>query len=74
MSKKSKKGLKGSSTAGRSKGQNCQRSELKTLYAKDPRLHRTNPKLYEACCVEVGKQKGNYPFKPQQEAGGGLSQ
>jgi len=40
-----------SSTPGRSKGENCQKSQLKNLYAKSTRLHRTNPKLWLQACV-----------------------
>lgn len=53
--------LRPSSTPGKSKGQNCQRSVLKNLYCKDTRLHRTNPKLFLAACEEVSKMKGNHP-------------
>jgi hypothetical protein len=64
---KAGKNSKGSSTPGRSKGTNCQRSQLKNMYCLDSRLYRTNPALYEKCCVEVGQQKGNYPYKPQNQ-------
>lgn len=60
-------GKKSSSTPGRMKGSNCQRSQLKTLYAKDSRLYRNNPLLYEKTCIEIGKMKGNYPYKPPSE-------
>lgn len=54
--------LRPSSTPGKSKGENCQRSQLKNLYSKDSRLHRTNPKLWRAAVMEVQnvqKLKGN---------------
>ena len=55
---KSKK-LRPSSTAGRSKGSNCQRSQMKNLYCKDHRLYRKNPDLFAKCCAEIDQQKGN---------------
>ena len=51
--------IRPSSTPGKSKGQNCQRSQLKNLYALDTRLYRTNPKLYEKACLEISQMKGN---------------
>ncbi len=59
MPRANKKAGRGSSTPGKSKGQNCQRSEKKNLHAKDSRLYRTNPALYAACCLEVDSMKGN---------------
>lgn len=35
-----------SSTPGRQKGLNCQKTELKVQFCKDNRMHRTNPKKY----------------------------
>ncbi len=35
-----------SSTPGKSKGANCQKSELKTQFAKDSRMYRTDPKKF----------------------------
>jgi len=55
---KSKK-LRPSSTAGRTKGSNCQRSQGKNLYCKDTILYRKNPDLYAKCCIEIDNQKGN---------------
>ena len=57
----SRKNKGGSSTPGRSKGANCHRSVLKNLYCKDTRLHKTNPKLFLAACIEVSSMKGNLP-------------
>ena len=51
--------LRPSSTPGRTKNSNCQRSQLKNLYCKDHRLYRTNPDLWAKCCAEVDLQKGN---------------
>ena len=42
-----------SSTAGRTKSENCQKSQLKNLHSKDTRLYRTNPKLYAAAARVV---------------------
>lgn len=53
------KNTKGSSTPGRSKGSNCQKSQLKNLHAKDSRLYRTNPFLYAKTAQAVNKEKGN---------------
>lgn len=48
-----------SSTAGRSKGSNCQRSILKTQYAKDCRFYKNDPKNYAKICDIVNQEKGN---------------
>ena len=48
-----------SSTAGKMKDQNCQRSQMKNLYCKDSRLYRTNPTLYAKAVAEVDSMKGN---------------
>lgn len=48
-----------SSTPGRLKGSNCQRSQLKNLYCLDTKLWRKNPDLWSKCCAEVDGQKGN---------------
>lgn len=50
-----------SSTPGRSKGTNCQRSQLKNLYAKDPRAHRTRPTEFLRACQIISQMKGNHP-------------
>lgn len=55
---KSKK-IRPSSTAGRSKGSNCQRSQMKNLYAFDTKLYRKNPDLFAKCCKIVDDFKGN---------------
>lgn len=44
-----------SSTPGKLKGANCQKTPLKRMYANDSRLHKTNPKLFLAACDEVNK-------------------
>lgn len=56
---RSKKGNKGSSTPGKTKGSNCQKKELKTMHARDTRLYRTNPFLYAKAAQAVNKEKGN---------------
>jgi len=60
MAKKNKN-TKASSTPGKSKGSNCQKSQLKTMYCKDTKLHKKNPTLWLRACEEVSKEKGNLP-------------
>lgn len=50
-----------SSTPGRTKGSNCQKSDLKNLHANDTKLYKTNPKLWFKCCDAVDSEKGNRP-------------
>lgn len=54
MSRRSRNN-RSSSTPGKQKGQNCQKSELKNLFCNDTKLHRTNPKLWMACVLEIQK-------------------
>jgi len=58
MPKKNKLG-RGSSTPGKLKGSNCQKSQLKNLHAKDSRLYPTNPFLYTKAAQPINKEKGN---------------
>lgn len=59
---KAKKGHgRGSSTPGKAKGENCHRSPLKNLYAKDTRLYKKNPVLFLRACEVVSGMKGNNP-------------
>lgn len=54
--------LRPSSTPGRLKGANCQKSEKKNLFVHDTKLHKTNPKLWLSVLQEVQdiqKAKGN---------------
>ena len=37
---------KSSSTAGKEKGANCQKSDLKVQFAKDGKMHKKDPKKY----------------------------
>lgn len=59
MSKKGKKrnrlSPKKSSTPGKSKGPNCQRSQDKNLYSKDARLYKKDPENYERICKVINK-------------------
>lgn len=48
-----------SSTNGRTKGENCQRSQIKNLYAKDPRFYKKDPENYATACALVDSMKGN---------------
>lgn len=50
-----------SSTPERSKGSNCQKSVLKTWYAKDTRAYKKNRADWLLACIEVSNQKGNLP-------------
>lgn len=45
--------LRPSSTPGRMKGTNCQKSENKNLFVHDTKLHKTNPKLWLSILKEV---------------------
>jgi hypothetical protein len=47
MRRKDRKRLKGSSTAGKDKGLNYRKHELKTRLAKDSKFHKTDPKNYK---------------------------
>lgn len=59
--KRSAKGA--SSTPGKAKGANCQKSPLKVQYAKNTRLHRTNPAEWERACQEVQKMQNEHGIK-----------
>lgn len=48
-----------SSTPGKSKGFNCQRSELKTKYAKDSKWFKKDVANYMVACEIINAQKGN---------------
>ena len=61
MPRSKKNSGRGSSTPGKQKGQNCQRSVLKTLFAKDPKAYKKNPNEWLSACLEVSKMKGNNP-------------
>jgi hypothetical protein len=56
---KSKK-LRSSSTPGRSKGANCQKSVAKTYFCSS-RSYKGDSSLYFSGCVEVSHMKGNLP-------------
>jgi hypothetical protein len=57
--------LRPSSTAGRTKGANCHRSQLKNLYAKDSRMYKKDPDLYIKACELANSQKGAGGHKSQ---------
>lgn len=61
---KSKKSAKGSSTAGKTKGSNCHRSQSKTRMSLDARWYRTDPIGYAKACKEIDDLKGNRILKP----------
>lgn len=46
-------GPKGSSTAGKMKGANCQKSIIKTQYCKDTRFYKKDPINYAKTCAVV---------------------
>lgn len=48
-----------SSTPGRTKGSNCQKSQLKNQYAKDSRFYKNDPVNYAKVCHLVNQEKGN---------------
>lgn len=48
-----------SSTAGKSKGSNCQKSILKTQHSKDSKMYKTDPINYAKVCHLVNQEKGN---------------
>lgn len=49
---------KGSSTAGRMKGPNCQKNQLKNQYCLDTRFYKKDPINYQKVCMMVdGLQK-----------------
>ena len=58
MARKSKK-TGGSSTPGKSKGSNCQKSIIKTQAAKDNRFYKTDPVNYAKACHLINQEKGN---------------
>lgn len=51
--------LRPSSTPGRTKGPNCQRSQIKNLYAKDSKFYKKDPENYAAACAVIDSMKGN---------------
>ena len=61
MPKAKKKGKESSSTPGRQKGPNCQKSVLKTWYCKDTKAHKKNRTDWLNACKEVSNMKGNLP-------------
>jgi hypothetical protein len=50
---------RGSSTPGKSKGFNCQRSQMKTQYAKDAKWYKKDVDNYMNACLIINAQKGN---------------
>ena len=55
---KSKKGIKGSSTPGISKGWNCKKTPAKLRFCKDAPFYKTDPERYAAVSVEINKLNG----------------
>lgn len=50
-----------SSTAGKMKGSNCQKSVAKTFVAKDTKGMKTDWALWMEGCRQISKEKGNLP-------------
>ena len=50
-----------SSTAGKMKGSNCQKSVAKTFVARDTKGAKKNWALWMQGCIEISKEKGNLP-------------
>lgn len=50
-----------SSTAGKNKGENCHRSQIKNLWANDTKFYRKNPKEFLKAAIVVSGMKGNNP-------------
>ena len=48
-----------SSTPGRQKNENCQKSQLKNQYSKDTRWHKKDILNYIKACEHINSQKGN---------------
>jgi len=48
-----------SSTAGRTKGGNCQKSIIKTQYCRDSKFFKTDPLNYLKACKIINNEKGN---------------
>lgn len=51
--------LRPSSTPGRTKGDNCQRSQIKNQYSKDTKFYKKDPANYAAACAIIDEMKGN---------------
>jgi hypothetical protein len=51
--------LRPSSTPGRSKNENCQKSQTKNKYAKDTRWYKKDVINYAKACEHINNQKGN---------------
>jgi hypothetical protein len=50
-----------SSTAGKAKGDNCHRSQMKNLWAKDSKFYRKNPREFLKAAILISGMKGNHP-------------
>lgn len=51
--------LRPSSTPGKTKGENCQRSVTKNQYAKDSKWYKKDVANYMVACELINSQKGN---------------
>jgi len=50
---------RGSSTPGRQKNSNCQKSQLKNQYCKDARWYKKDPVNYAKAAEHINSYKGN---------------
>lgn len=53
--------IRPSSTAGRMKNSNCQKSVAKNFVVHDTKGWKKDPALWLQGCREISAQKGNYP-------------
>lgn len=52
-----------SSTAGKMKGSNCQKSVAKNFVVNDTKGFKKEPNLWLQGCMEISTQKGNFPVQ-----------
>lgn len=48
-----------SSTPGKSKDKNCQKSQMKNMYCNDTKWCKKDPNGYAKACKEIDSYKGN---------------
>lgn len=68
MSKRKNKGKESSSTAGKSKGENCHRSVAKNFVTKNTKGWKSDPALWLQGCVEISGMKGNLPVQEVRDS------
>lgn len=55
--------LRPSSTPGRQKNSNCQKSIAKNFVVLDTKGYKKNPNLWLQGCLEISSMKGNFPVQ-----------